>query len=87
MTEAYIEDFKLPCDLRVEYSRGTNMDDEPTIIIEKVEAVFPNVTVVDGKRYDNDIAMDVTHFMRQADEWAIVDHILEDAWWMTGENS
>lgn len=78
MKETYIEDFKLPCDLRVEYSHSTNMDDEPTIMIEKVEAVFPNVTVVDGRRYVNDITMDVTHFMRQADEWTIVDHILEN---------
>lgn len=78
MGETYIEDFKLPCDLRVEYRRDTNMDDEPTIVIEKVEAVFPNVTVVDGKRYTNDIAMDITHFVRQPDEWSIVDHILEN---------
>ena len=78
MTETYVEDYKLTCDLRVEYSRDTNMDDEPTIVIEKVEAVFPNVTIVDGKRYVNDIAMDVTHFIGQQDEWAIVDHILEE---------
>ena len=78
MLMTIIEDFKLPCALKVIYRRDTNMDDEPTVVIEKVEAVFPNVTVVDGKRVVSDIAMDVTHFIQQGEEWEIVDHILEN---------
>ena len=78
MLMTIIEDFKLPCALQVLYRRDTNMDDEPTVVIEKVEAVFHNVTVVDGKFHDNEIVMDVTHFIRKSDEWEIADHITEN---------
>ena len=76
--ETWIEDFKLPCDLRVQFSHGTYMDEEPSVIIEKVEVVFQNVTIVGGKRHVNDISMDITHFIHEEEEWAIVDHVLEN---------
>lgn len=78
MKEIYVDDFNLKCDLRVEYTHGLSMDEEPSIMIEKVEMVFTNTTIVDGKRHVNDIALDITHFIQQEEQWEIVDHILEE---------